>query len=49
MTAIDLTNMVNYEFQNEYEKQLYEMMFTASIDGILEENELVEFIKLSKT
>lgn len=40
VSAIDLTNMANYEFQNEYEKQLYDMMFTASVDGILEENEL---------
>ena len=38
--AIDLTNMPNYQFENYYEKELYEMMFNASLDGILEEHEL---------
>ena len=42
-TAIDLRNVNNFE--NEYEKKIYDMMFTASKDGILETHELEKWCR----
>lgn len=42
-TAVDLKNVKT--FDNEYERKIYNMMFTASKDGILETRELEKWCK----